>query len=155
MEKQIFLYLISILATCSYAQNQENPSVFVTRPFSSVGWVNVATPEGGEYVYGQEPAPRQKGAVFTLGKSERVDYDFFSYQEEQALWMVREVQLRAFEAQDLGEDTAQRKRTQKIHQINWPKVIVSGKSVCVPVLESAGASDWRNHLTCTELPEHE
>lgn len=153
--KTVFLYCVCAAAASSHAQTQDNPSVFVARQFGSVGWVNIATPEGGQYVYGEEPAARPKGAVFTLGKTERVDYDFFSYQEEEALWLVREGQLRAFEAQDLRERMAQRKRSQKNHQINWPKVVVSGKRVCVPVLESAGASDWQDHLTCTEVPEHE
>jgi len=153
--KTVFLLLVCAHGFCAHAQSQDNPSTFVLTKFGSVGWVNISSPEGGVYVYGDEPMLHPKGAAFTLGKTQRFDYDFFSYQEEEALWLVREDQLKAIETQELGERLALRKRVHKSPQINWPKVVVRGNQVCVPLLESSEASDWKSHLTCTEVTDHD
>ena len=127
------------------------------------GVVNIRSLHGGQWVY-QYPLQRslatlQKiqetthgashSAAVVLGARTQADEaQFFSSQEERALWEMAE-QMRQKEV-SLAAWAAARARGHRIAQASTPKVIVTAKAVCVPHFEFASSKDWRDHLVCTE-----
>lgn len=105
----------------------------------------VRFPHGGEYVYGAPPSDGRPAQRFMIGKPERQSYDFFSAQEEAALWQMRQDQLTALNNVP-AHVTRHRPRSHRV--LNWPKVVVAGPKVCVPRLAFATAPDWQEHLVC-------
>ncbi len=155
--KRIFLTIyvaISAVSATASAAEYAAPARFEISGERGAGWVNFATPEG-QFLYGEPVANRVIGGVpnkaFAIGGLERKDYEFFSYQEEEALWLVMQDQIAAMQPKP------KRKANPSLaaQKMNWPKVVVRDSQVCVPVLESANADDWREHLTCTEVPLHD
>lgn len=155
--KRIFLTIyvaISAVSATAFAAEFATPARFEKPGERGAGWVNFSTPEG-QFVYGEPEGNRLIGGAankaFPIGGLERKDYEFFSYQEEEALWLVMQDQISAMQPK------AKRKANPNLaaQKMNWPKVVVRDSMVCVPVLESANADDWREHLTCTEAPQHD
>lgn len=155
--KRIFLTIyvaISAVSATAHAAEFAAPARFEKSSDRGAGWVNFSTPEG-QFVYGEAEVNRVIGAAqskpFFIGGLERKDYEFFSYQEEEALWLVMQDQIAAMQPKP------KRKANPSLaaQHMNWPKVVVRDSEVCVPVLESANAEDWREHLTCTEVPHHD
>jgi hypothetical protein len=145
---------ISVVAATAFAAESATPARFEKSGERGAGWVNFSTPEG-QFVYGEPEANRVIGGAsnkaFSIGGLERKDYEFFSYQEEEALWLVMQDQIAAMQPKP------KRKANPNLaaQKMKWPKVVLRDSVVCVPVLESANASDWREHLTCTEVPQHD
>lgn len=144
--------MLSVCYLPAHAQHAQ-PAEFIAREFGSSGWVNSVLPDGGEYRYtahgasGQAYIDRQTIRAFTLDQVPRQSFDFFSIQEEEALWLVREEQLAAINKEE-QERTRQRSIKNKTTHLRWPKVIVENAQVCVPKIEKAEANDWREHLLC-------
>jgi hypothetical protein len=109
------------------------------------GAASVRPAQGGEYVYGTPPADGRPAQRFMVGKPVRQSYDFFSAQEEAALWQMHQNQLAALNSVSAHSI---RNRTRAHRVLNWPKVVVTGPKVCVPRLPFAAAPDWREHLVC-------
>lgn len=153
-----FLIIIcwSFWAISSIAQATESatPARFEKPSEKGAGWVNLRS-SLGQYVYGEPEINRVKtsasGKPFFIGVLERKDYEFYSYQEEEALWLVVQDQIEAMQPKPTGKTKTNRAET----KMTWPKVVIRGQEVCVPVLESANAEDWREHLTCTEVSRHD
>lgn len=116
------------------------------------GWVNIASPEG-QYIYGNAASTRGSMRAFTIGTEPRKSYEFFSHQEEEALWLVMQNQVEAMQL-PARPKTASRARvaTQKI---NWPRVVLRAGEVCVPVVEKSNSEDWKDHLICTEVSRND
>jgi hypothetical protein len=114
-------------------------------------------PEAGagryEYLPSQADGRRHTAAVL-ITPVRRNDYVFFGAQEEAALRDLRGRQALAMAASAAPVRAAVRKSPAR-SPIAWPKVVVraDGKTVCVPEIAFAEASDWREHLTCTQLAE--
>lgn len=147
--------LCMVLSVCCMpAQAQQTqPAEFIAREPGSSAWVNRVFPDGGEYIYtahgagGQAHIDRQTTRAFTLDQVPRQHFNFFSIQEEEALWLVREEQLAAINKEEQTR-AKQRPLKNKTASLHWPKVIVEKAQVCVPKIEKAEANDWREHLLC-------
>jgi hypothetical protein len=155
--KRIFITLyvavFAISATVKAAEFAE-PARFENAKERGAGWVNFHT-SNGQYVYGEMDDAQGKrinaSKPFLIGGLERKDYEFFSYQEEEALWLVMQDQIAAMQPKPKRRANS----AAAFKSFEWPKVVVRGNEVCVPVLESAQADDWREHLTCTEVPRND
>lgn len=163
-QRSIAKSLLAALATCclpTNAQQSAQSAEFVARESGSSAWVNRVFPEGGEYVYtaqgadGQAYSDRQTTRAFALNQVPRQNFDFFSIQEEEALWLVREAQLTTMHVKATQTGAKQRHTRRKKLHINWPKVIVENAQVCVPRVENSDASDWREHLLCWAMATHD
>lgn len=155
--KRIFITIyvaISAVAATAHAAEFAAPARFEKSADQGAGWVNFSTPEG-QFVYGEPSSNRSTmsaaNKAFLIGGLERKDYEFFSYQEEEALWLVMQDQIAAMQPKPKRKPN----HVLAAQKMNWPKVVVRDSEVCVPVLESANAEDWREHLTCTEAPSHD
>ena len=145
--------MLSVCYLPAHAQHAQ-PAEFIAREFGSSGWVNSVLPDGGEYRYtahgasGQAYIDRQTTRAFTLDQVPRQNFDFFSIQEEEALWLVREEQLAVMHTKEEKARTKQRPIKNKMRAVYWPRVIVKNAQVCVPKIEKSEANDWQEHLLC-------
>lgn len=115
-------------------------------PVHSSGAGNIQYQDGGTYIYGQQNDRRQKTQAIALEKSNRIDFELFTADEEEALTSMHDKILRD---QLRDEQIRQRKAfIASAQKIDWPKVIRRDNQICVPVLASSEASDWKDHLTC-------
>lgn len=115
-------------------------------PVHSSGSGNIKYQDGGTYIYGQQNDRRQKTQAVALEKSNRIDFELFTADEEEALTSMHDKILRD---QLRDEQIRQRKAfIASAQKIDWPKVIRRDNQICVPVLASSEASDWKDHLTC-------
>jgi hypothetical protein len=127
-------------------------SKFIDPSVGRSGWVNIASPEG-QYIYGHATSGRGWTRAFTIGSEPRKDYEFFSFQEEEALWLVMQDQIDAMQPPQIHKKKGRaRVDAQKI---NWPRVVLRDGEVCVPVVEKSDADDWKDHLTCTEVSRND
>jgi hypothetical protein len=117
--------------------------------------VNYATPARGEtpgqYVYGTPPTDsRMPQSGFMIGKPDREDFDFFTADEEVALWDVLQTKLALRnEAQMIEARNANAKsRATSYGQLKWPRIVVDGKTICAPELSHSEDQDWREFLLC-------
>jgi hypothetical protein len=112
----------------------------------SSGASNIQYQQGGTYLYSPLKDHRPMTQPIVLERSKRIDYELFTAEEEKALMDMRDKQLRS---QIREEQIRQRKAFMaSVHRIDWPKVIRRGNEICVPVLASSEAVDWKDHLTC-------
>lgn len=157
--KRIFITLfiaISAISTTVKAADFADAARFESPEERGAGWVNFHSPSG-HYVYGELDDERAQGKriptnkPFLIGGIERKDYEFFSYQEEEALWLVMQDQIASMQPKPKRRANA----VVSLKGIDWPKVVIRGDEICVPVLESANAQDWREHLTCAEVQRHD
>jgi hypothetical protein len=85
-----------------------------------------------------------------FGAPKRDEFELFSAQEEEALWNLREAQRQAH-ARAMHPPAirhAAQSKPKRAPSIEWPKVVVSGGSTCVPTREFADSPQWREHLVC-------
>lgn len=146
----LVIALIALNISPLSAQEKDTSSYIKTEGYSA-GWVNVSQPQGGVYIY-TPPTPdsRVKAQPFKVGRAERQTYQFFSAQEEEALWLLREQKNAAARVELLEQEAssiAGRHRPAKL-SFDWPKVLVRGPEICVPVLDHSDAKDWQQYLTC-------
>ena len=75
--------------------------------------------------------------------------DFVTAAEEQALLALQAKQLAEIaKAREMAHPAVHVARTMLAKTWRWPKVVVRGAEICVPVLEKSEAEDWKDHLTC-------
>lgn len=136
------------------AVHAEEPDVasYIRSSTYPAGWVNITTPQEGMHIYTQPTIDtRRKTQAFSVGRPERQTYSFFSAQEEEALWLLREKKNLAIAA-SLNESGPRRslhhRHTLSASSIGWPKVLVRGDEICVPMLEHSDSKDWAEHLKC-------
>lgn len=139
----VLAYTFVLAATCASGEDFAQPVRHEKPAAEGLGWVNINHPQG-RFIYGNESDGRIKTPTIAFGRAERQDYQFFSWEEEQALWLL---------LQDKLADAEPAKKTAfvKVHSqrnIKWPRVIVKDQEVCVPRIEKADDEDWREHLTC-------
>ncbi len=133
-------------ATCSGAQEFSLPARHEKASIEGAGWANVDYPQG-RYVYGSETDSRLKAPPILFGRPERQDWQFFSWEEEQALWLLMQDKLAQM-------SPPQKMAFHKAHtnkNLKWPRVVVKGSEVCVPRLEKSDDDDWQEHLTCVTV----
>lgn len=151
---KIYMLIPTILAAgLSFAAAADGTeSHFALRgPFAS-GAANVAPAVGGEYVYGRSPADtRPATPALLIGTPVRTDYTLLSPDEEEALVKMQDAQRSAEIRRSLL--TARGQYRAKRPNLQWPKVVLRGREVCVPELASSEAEDWKDHLTCYRLKE--
>lgn len=119
--------------------------VFVQEYSSGMG--NVQPAHGGQYIYG-DPAPqiRKDSPAYLTGSVKRVNWSFFSPEEEVAL---EEIKDKKMAERARAKILAERKSyLAAVKKIDWPKVVVKGDEVCVPELVGAESPDWKDYLTC-------
>jgi hypothetical protein len=129
-------------------------SNFVLTPSAVVGSAVLAPLLGGDYVYGPiKTDARIPSRAIIVSQPVRYDYVLFSAQEEEDLWSYKQNILNAeqIEIEKSRELRSIKKADTNIRSANWPKVVLSGESVCVPLVDFAGSKNWRDHLTCTPL----
>ena len=129
------------------------------------GWVNLTHPTGGQYIYDADANKTIKtDKAFMVGKPLRQDFEFLTAQEQEGIWLYRNnAQQAAINSQPQKLETRKNiARTYKskhphnscnntnIQNINWPKIVVNGTKTCVPLANYSDASDWKDHLICTE-----
>jgi hypothetical protein len=111
----------------------------------SQGVVNVRTPYGGEWVYKNHVQRTSTPPVaLVLGSRTQPDeVQFFSHQEERALWDL------AQKMEGAAGAASRSARRRSASDPVWPKVIVTEIEICVPHFQYAAANDWKSHLVCT------
>lgn len=115
-------------------------------PAHSSGAGNIQYQDGSTYIYGPQRDRRKMTQAVALEKSNRIDFELFTAEEEEALTSMRDKILRD---RLRNEQIRQRKAfIASAQKIDWPKVIRQDNQICVPVLASSEASDWKDHLTC-------
>lgn len=126
-------------------QSFVKPASFMERGLVGAGSANATSPNQGAYVYTPQQDQRKRYAAFLVGAPKRQEYDLFSDQEEQALWEVKQSLLAPYvtKVRHAGH-TLLASASKEL----WPRVVVQGERVCVPVLPYANGDDWREHLTC-------
>lgn len=142
---RLFVF-IALVAGAASAGAQETH--FSAEDTHIAGSAYVKPPAGGEYVYGEAPKDgRQKTRPFFMAPVPRQSYTFFSAEEERLLQSLRDKQT---SAQTIKEKvvTARKAHYKKTKRLDWPKVVLRGDEICVPVLASADAEDWAQNLTC-------
>lgn len=143
--------LVAVLASLSFGSlsaQEFDASSYMKSGGHSAGWVNVITPQGGIYIYTPpKPDSRIKTQAFSIGRAERQTYQLFSAQEEEALWNLREKNNLAETEEVMGSSKRPRRTTIR-PTFAWPKVVVRGVEICVPVLDHSDSNDWQDHLTC-------
>ena len=143
--------VLALLSIGSLSAQELDTSGYIKTDGQLAGWVNVIHPQGGIYIYTPpQPDARLKAQAFSVGRVERQTYQLFSAQEEEVLWNLREKKnLAVSQTQELAGGSSKRRRPITIQRsLAWPKVIVRGVEVCVPVLAHSDANDWQDHLTC-------
>ncbi len=157
--KKIFITLfvaISAISVTLKAADFADVARFESAEERGAGWVNFHS-SSGQYVYGEVDDAHTQGKrittnkPFLIGGIERKDYEFFSHQEEEALWLVLQDQIAAMQPKLKRRANA----VVSLKGIDWPRVVVRGDEICVPALKSANAEDWREHLTCVEVQRHD
>ncbi len=146
LHKKSFLILAySFLcgACCAFAGDFSLPVKHEKALIEGAGWANVVYPQG-RYVYRSETDSRLKTAPVLFGRPERQDWQFFSWEEEQALWQLMQDKLSQMAPpQKMAFHKAHTNR-----KLKWPRVVVKAGEVCVPRLEKSDDDDWQEHLTC-------
>jgi hypothetical protein len=100
---------------------------------------------GGEYVYMPPTKGQAPSKAFTIGQPAQFRTVVPSQQEE----ATAENQATQKPKVQLAQaPTIKRKPTPKL---DWPKVVVMGDEICVPVLAKSDSPDWKSHLTCVEV----
>ena len=143
-------------AATAAALDSLNNIGFVGREIYGSGVVNILPPADGEYELGTPNRTTGRPEVFLMGKPARQDYVYFSAEEQEGLWRFREAKLdeqriaRERAMREAAHASARRKKpAARLAGLDWPRVIVNGNEVCVPVLDYSDSDDWREHLTCT------
>lgn len=142
--------LLASLSLGSVSAQEPDSASYISSEGYSTGWVNVLQPQGGIYIYTPpKPDARITAKAFLIGRPERQTYQLFSAQEEEALWQLREEkgQTDVVAARNQKTKFTGHHRAQKL-SFEWPKVVVRGSEICVPILDYSESSDWREHLTC-------
>ena len=104
---------------------------------------------GGEFIYGTTANDRARTKAFTIGKKTELRDVIPSAQEEAATQLAQAVQT----ITETPPTKPLRKVSQPRPRIDWPKVVVMGDEVCVPVLAKSESNDWQSHLTCVEVKQ--
>lgn len=128
---------------------------YVRQGSNASGWVNVSPATGGVYVYGANPQkyPTRPTQVFMVGKPLRQDFVYLTAQEQEGLWHFREAAREKLKIDAIPPATVKPSHKSFVANLNlnWPRVVVEGNKVCVPGLSYSEASDWKDHLLCTNL----
>ena len=142
--------LLSLLftGTCQATTPPQQPSYASAEQVHSAprqqGNVTLALP-GGEYVYLPHRNSQAPSKAFTIGQPAKWRTVLPSQQEEE---MVQTQETEKPKVQLAQAPTIKRKPAPKL---DWPKVVVMGDEICVPVLAKSDSSDWKSHLTCVEV----
>lgn len=139
----IFLMMKDVVAS-------ENQATYIVMKEASLGWVNINMPSDGMYVYGHDVQNRPFLQAFLIDKPTRQHFDFFSSQEEEALWNLYEEQVTDKKSTQIKTRKSLMRSKHKTIKIDWPKVIVEDKKICVPKTDYADSVEWKEHLTCWE-----
>ena len=143
-----------LLGSCgAFAQQSSN---FVKTPYLGAGSAVIEPSNGGTYVYGERMRDaRIPSPAIMVSSPARIEFVLFSAQEESDLWSYKQSQLERSQQEEIDRLTkaqaqAQKQANIKYKSIKWPKVVLRGDSVCVPLVDFSESGDWRDHLTCTE-----
>ena len=111
----------------------------------SQGVGNIRPMNGGEWVYAKEimRAGTPLGVVVLGSRTQPDEVQFFSSQEEKALWEMGQRMVN-----DKAALAKAGRHRSAIHLV-WPKVVVTELEICVPDSQFATAVDWKSHLVCT------
>ncbi len=143
-----FAVLCALFSACAVAADFSEPARFEKKEPVETGHVRLSSP-AGQYRYGKEADDRKQTAPIAIGRATRDDYQFFSWQEEEALWYVLQDQI-----EQENPPKAKRIKTAFKARIDWPRVVIKGQNtVCVPELPQAKADQWMDHLVCTDVKE--
>lgn len=110
------------------------------------GAANIRQIHGGEWVYKNQlqRSPASPVAVVIGVRTQPDEVQFFSSQEERALWEIE---------QKIINDEAAALTKRVVHRstkpVVWPKVVVREGEICVPDFQFADSDDWKSHLVCT------
>jgi len=146
----MLLFMALLICWGSAAAEESADRVkFAAPSLGRLGLVNYATPKGS-YVYGEATSSRAATPAFVIGGASRSDYEFFSYQEEEALWLLMQERIQG--AMPLKtEIPALKRKVMVIADFKWPRVIAREGQICVPAVEKSDSPDWADHLICTEV----
>lgn len=110
------------------------------------GAANIRALHGGEWAYKNQLQRTNKSPVAVVigPKPQPDEVQFFSSQEEKALWEM-EQKIINDEAVSLAKAVVHRHSK----PVPWPKVVLTDTEICVPDFQFAAANDWKSHLVCT------
>ncbi len=148
------LLLFCALLITSFGAFADPISNFVKTPYLAAGSAVLEPSNSGSYVYGElKRDARITSPAIIVSSPVRLDYVFFSAQEESDLWNYKQSQLNAQqdEIDRLAKVEEQTQVNNRYKSIKWPKVVLRGGSVCVPLIDFSDSRDWKAHLTCTDL----
>lgn len=162
--KNIFKIITLLLSSgihCAYSSELDarDDVGYIKQGNYAGGWANVSPATQGNYANGASKPTVRPTPVFLVGKPVRQEYIYLSAQEQDDLWHYRQSMREAMKKAALLTQSAVatpkpvNKNIYANVKINWPRVTVQGKKVCVPVLSYSEAADWKDHLVCTELGE--
>ena len=111
----------------------------------SQGVGNIRPMNGGEWVYAKEimRAGTPLGVVVLGSRTQPDEVQFFSSQEERALWEMEQRMVN-----DKAALAKAGRHRSSVH-LAWPKVVVTELEICVPDFQFATAVDGKSHLVCT------
>lgn len=173
MHSKRHIFLISLLTLCSIGSSALHAETLPLDAHDEIdynkqgtygsGWVNITPPTGGQYIYEPELHKGIKSdKAFMVGKPSRQDFEFLTEQEQEGVWKYRNNAQQALmksEKPVAKLKSTGKHRTKFSHNscsnppqknLSWPKIVVNGTQTCVPLVEYSEASDWKDHLTCTE-----
>lgn len=134
--------------------------------------VAVLEPAEGQFLYSGEAQKVRPRARFAIGNAPRTDFVVYSAEEQVGLQALRDRLAAAAATPASGSASARSTETiahltrPAIHHatpkrvcspakpevaltdLAWPKVVRDDNKVCVPKLEFAEQSDWRDHVWC-------
>lgn len=128
--------------------SNEIQTTYITMRQANLGWVNISMPNEGMYIYGQDAQDREASAAFLIDKPVRQQFDFFSSQEEEALWHLHEEQVADAEVAKIKARKSQPAKRHQAIKIIWPKVLVESNQICVPKIEFSESTNWKEYLIC-------
>lgn len=140
----------------SYAESTGNTN-YIKQGQYGYGSINVEPVEGVEYVYGVDSRiiKNRETGVAVVGKRPN-ETEYRTASENKALWFI-ERRNKSNEQGEHSVNTTPRKtsasKRSSIPDVEWPKIIVTGNTICVPHHEQSETSEWRNALVCVDIEE--
>lgn len=132
--------------------------VYTEQETRGAGWANVSPATQGAYVHQPHASHESERTteVYMVGKASRQDFDYLTAEEQEGIWQyrqkIREERLGAMRIAALPPaQTKVAHERSMLSGLQWPRVIVDGSAVCVPKLEYSEATDWGDHLVCTDV----
>jgi hypothetical protein len=134
--------------------------------------ITVLEPADGQFLYSAEAQKARPRARFAIGSAPRTDFVVYSEEEQVGLQALRDrlaaAAVTPASSASSATSTATLARLSRpvlrhaapkaacspakpnvaLTDLAWPKVVRDDNKVCVPKLEFAEQSDWRDHVWC-------